>query len=59
MKTTPQPHPYYSDVELSPQELNQQAKGWSSLIFFLFFFPALFFLCVYFPIWVGWIQRFP
>lgn len=30
-----------------------EAKGWLTLLFFMFLFPILFFLCVYFPIWIG------
>ena len=44
---------------LSEAELRAQGRGWGAMIFFLFFFPAFFFLCVYFPIWMGWIHRFP
>ncbi|MCY4444703.1 MAG: hypothetical protein OXC44_07895 [Proteobacteria bacterium] len=46
-------------VELSEEDRRKQKRGWYTMVFFMLFFPALFFLCVYFPIWVGWISRFP
>ncbi|MCY4380590.1 MAG: hypothetical protein OXC40_03355 [Proteobacteria bacterium] len=55
-KTT---HSLNSLPELTPTELKKQQQGWLAILFFLFFFPIMFFLCVYFPIWVGWIPRFP
>ena len=33
--------------------------GWMSIALIMLLFPLLFFLCVYFPIWVGWTPRFP
>ena len=33
---------------------SKEAMGWLSLIAVMLLFPALFFLCVFFPIWVGW-----
>ena len=35
------------------RDLGQEAVGWLSLIAILFLFPTLFFLCVFFPIWLG------
>lgn len=31
----------------------REGMGWFSLAAFMLLFPALFFLCVYFPIWLG------
>ncbi len=39
------------------EELKLEAGGWISMIAILFLFPTLFFLCVFFPIWVGWTPR--
>ena len=44
---------------LSSEELKRQKIGWMSMIFFLLLFPILFFGCVFFPMWVGWIIPFP
>lgn len=41
----------------SAQDVKLEAGGWLSMIAILFLFPALFFLCVFFPIWVGWTPR--
>jgi hypothetical protein len=35
----------------------KEAMGWMSLVIIMFAFPALFFLCVFFPIWMGWTPR--
>jgi hypothetical protein len=32
---------------------NLEFKGWLSLLLIMFLFPILFFLCVYFPVWLG------
>lgn len=42
--------------ERDPQK---ELYGWLQMASFIFLFPALFFLCVYFPIWVGLTPRFP
>jgi len=36
---------------------SKEAAGWVSLVIMMLLFPALFFLCVYFPIWVGLTPR--
>jgi len=41
----------------TPEDLKLEAGGWMTMIAILFLFPALFFLCVFFPIWVGWTPR--
>ena len=33
--------------------------GWFQICGIIILFPILFFLCVWFPIWMGWAQRFP
>ncbi len=40
-------------------ECDRQSKGWLYLIAIMICFPILFFLCVYFPIWMGWAVRYP
>ena len=30
-----------------------EARGWISMAIFMVLFPVLFFLCVWFPIWLG------
>jgi hypothetical protein len=35
----------------------REVKGWVSIAFMMLLFPALFFLCVFFPIWVGLTPR--
>ena len=37
----------------------KEHKGWIQIILIMLAFPALFFLCVFFPIWVGMTERFP
>jgi hypothetical protein len=39
------------------RSMAKEATGWISMIVVMFLFPALFFLCVFFPIWVGWTPR--
>lgn len=41
----------------SAEDSKLEAGGWLTMIAILFLFPALFFLCVFFPIWVGWTPR--
>ncbi|MGE0173900.1 MAG: hypothetical protein AB7T49_13980 [Oligoflexales bacterium] len=38
-----------------PQKSNEELEsaGWLQLALIMFLFPVLFFLCVYFPIWIG------
>ena len=31
----------------------REARGWLSLLLLMVLFPLLFFLCVFFPIWLG------
>lgn len=40
------------------RDVRKEVTGWISLAFVMILFPALFFLCVFFPIWVGWTPRF-
>ncbi len=37
----------------------REAFGWLQLALIILLFPCLFFLCVFFPIWMGWTARFP
>jgi hypothetical protein len=39
------------------RDQGREVKGWTSMIFVMLLFPALFFLCVFFPIWVGMTPR--
>jgi hypothetical protein len=42
----------------APQrDIQKEGLGWISMIVIMFMFPALFYLCVFFPIWVGWTPR--
>jgi len=43
-----------ADHKAVNRDLSKEATGWLSLIFIMFLFPALFFFCVFFPIWMGW-----
>lgn len=36
--------------DLETQQL--ESKGWLTLLFMMFLFPILFFLCVWIPIWM-------
>jgi|GEM_PF-3517720 hypothetical protein len=42
-----------SSKDLEAQHRSLEAKGWLTLVLMLFLFPVLFFLCVFFPIWIG------
>lgn len=35
------------------RDMDRERVGWLTLAGFMLLFPALFFLCVYFPIWIG------
>lgn len=35
------------------RDFRKEAAGWVSLAAVMVLFPALFFLCVFFPIWIG------
>ncbi|MDD9951358.1 MAG: hypothetical protein OXT67_07305 [Zetaproteobacteria bacterium] len=37
----------------------QEQVGWLQICGIILLFPALFFLCVFLPMWVGWAERFP
>lgn len=39
------------------RDLEREKQGWLSMAFMLLLYPALFYLCVFFPIWVGWTPR--
>lgn len=41
------------------RDLKKENVGWLILALLILLFPLLFFLCVYFPIWVGLTPRFP
>jgi len=43
--------------ELVHQNKEKEAKGWLTMALMLLLYPALFYLCVFFPIWVGWTPR--
>jgi len=42
---------------VSAEDQRREAVGWLSMIAVMFLFPALFFLCVFFPIWIGLTPR--
>lgn len=42
-----------SENKAVSRDLEKEGAGWLSLILIMFLFPALFFLCVFFPIWLG------
>jgi len=42
---------------VTQENRKKEAFGWFSLVFMMFLFPALFFLVVFFPILMGWTQR--
>jgi hypothetical protein len=45
---------------LQAQRDPQREKwGWYQLVAISLLMPLLFFICVYFPIWMGWTPRFP
>jgi hypothetical protein len=35
------------------RDMAKEAAGWMQIAAVMFLFPALFFLCVFFPIWLG------
>lgn len=39
------------------RDLGREAAGWISIAVVMVLFPVLFFLCVFFPIWVGLTPR--
>lgn len=41
------------------RDMAREGLGWMKISLIILMFPALFFLCVFFPIWVGWATRFP
>ena len=42
-----------SDQPAIEGDLTKEACGWLSLVLLMMLFPLLFFLCVFFPIWLG------
>ena len=43
----------------SSHDLDREPVGWLTLAGIILLFPALFFLCVFFPMWIGLTPRFP
>ena len=43
--------------EAVKRDPRKETTGWMSMALILFLFPTLFYLCVFFPIWVGWTPR--
>ncbi len=41
----------------SEQDVRKETIGWLSMIAIMFMFPVLFYVCVFFPIWVGLTPR--
>ncbi len=39
------------------RDLSKEAVGWISLLVVMVLFPVMFYLCVFFPIWVGLTPR--
>jgi len=39
------------------RNIKNEANGWLQMILIMFMFPALFYLCIFFPIWVGLTPR--
>ena len=35
------------------RDMGKEAAGWVSIALIMLAFPVLFFLCVFFPIWIG------
>jgi hypothetical protein len=46
-----------STKSIPRRDLEKEGKGWLLMIVIMFMFPALFYLCVFFPIWVGLTPR--
>lgn len=45
-------------MALKPErDAKREASGWISIAAIMLLFPALFFLCVYLPIWLGYTTR--
>ena len=42
-----------SDQSVIQGDATKEARGWLSLVLLMVLFPLLFFLCVFFPIWLG------
>tara|TARA_B100000524_G_C23500775_1_gene316900 strand:+ start:82 stop:225 length:144 start_codon:yes stop_codon:yes gene_type:complete len=45
--------------KLEEKDLRREGIGWIQILIIMLAFPALFFFCVFFPIWVGLTPRFP
>jgi len=43
--------------DLPQRDMQKEGKGWLTMALMLLLYPALFYLCVFFPIWVGWTPR--
>ena len=41
------------------RDMHKEHLGWLTIAGIILLFPILFFLCVYFPIWIGWTPRSP
>ena len=41
------------------RDMRKEMIGWVSIASCIVMFPALFFFCVFFPIWMGWTTPFP
>ncbi|NRA44032.1 MAG: hypothetical protein HRU09_03640 [Oligoflexales bacterium] len=41
------------------RDLAKENAGWLQICGIIILFPILFFACVWFPMWMGWAQRFP
>ena len=41
------------------RDAKKERNGWLQITLIILGFPALFFFCVFFPIWLGWTPRFP
>ncbi len=42
------------EQEATAADGKREAIGWISMTLLIFVYPALFFACAYFPMWVGW-----
>lgn len=39
------------------REMAKESVGWIGIVVVMVAFPTLFFLCAFFPIWMGWAPR--
>ncbi|MBP6217903.1 MAG: hypothetical protein KA436_04900 [Oligoflexales bacterium] len=49
----------WATSQFPSRDPRKEMIGWLQLAAIILIFPALFFFCVFFPIWVGWTPRFP